>query len=786
MDCLIVGYNESVFEEDVNRMKSMGTNSISFKDFGLGYINYKDKPYRALDILTHFYYEKQDTNKHIFHNADVLWQVIMYLGTSLNKHGFSFDYINLFQFEKDKLKEKLLNEDIKAIAITTTIYVSVHPILEVVSFVRKYNKTAKIIVGGPYISKQCEEMDNATNQSIFKLIDADFYINSLEGEATLLNLIKEIKGNEQYESIDNIAYRCGDDYIFTNTSKESNSLEENMIDYTLFPKEHIGETVNIRTSKSCPFACAYCGFPLRAEKYSFISVERVERELNALRDIGSIKYINFIDDTFNIPKERFKHILEMMIRNKYDFKWYSFYRSDFGDEEIIDLMKAAGCIGVFLGVESANNDMLKRMNKTAKVENYIKTIPYLKKVGIKIFVSTIIGFPGETYESAKETFDFMEETKPDFFRPQIWWSDPLTPILQKKEEYSIKGLGFNWTHYSMDSHTAYDLFEKTFLAIENSIWIPDPGFNAYGMYYLLQRGMTMQQVETFLKCFNAAVKYKILNPGKENICGQVLDNLRRSCLFDNGEVTEISQLDELSGARYKEAEKYWIKVFASYKKSTDKLNNSKDELLSCNTVSYKLSQDFAVSENYKDILLAAYGLVLSKINILEKVTILTADDNEYVFPVVLDIIDGKTVENFINEIGKNIEEAGRHRTYALNILTNPIRMQEYGLQCPEFTYGFLETKSEHTQMIDRLGYFPGIYEQTGITFRVVNNDSECKLFFDYKDSLYTAEDIQKIGNYMIAILKILNEKADIPLADVKVSESENKWLNGLEEEEFNF
>ena len=786
MDCLIIGYNESIFDEDVERMKSMGTDSISFKDFGLGYINYNNKPYRALDILTHFYHENKEGNTRIFHNADVLWQVIMYLGTCLNKNGFSFDYINLFQLEKEALKEKLLKEDIEAIAITTTIYVSVHPILEVVSFVRKYNKTAKIIVGGPYISKQCEEMDTASNQSIFKLIDADFYINSLEGEATLLNLLREIKGNGQYDGIDNIAYRSGDDYIFTKTSKETNSLEDNMIDYSLFPKEHIGETVNIRTSKSCPFSCAYCGFPLRAEKYTFITVERVEKELNALRDVGTVKYLNFIDDTLNIPKDRFKEMLQMMIRNKYNFKWYSFYRSDFGDEEIIDLMKAAGCIGVFIGVESANDDMLKRMNKTARVEHYLKAIPYLKKVGITIFVSTIVGFPGETYETAKETIDFIEETKPDFFRPQIWWSDPLTPILQKKDEYGIKGLGFNWTHYTMDSKTAYDIFEKTFLSVENSIWVPDPGFNAYGMYYLMQRGMTKKQVETFLQCFISAVKYRILNPGKDNISGQVLDNLRNSCRFDTNEVQNITQIEELSGKRYKEAEKYWISEFNLYNNFVNTSLSNKIEITNNKTLSYKLKFDYTAGRNYRDVMIAAYSLVLSKLNIFDKITILTADDNDYVFPIILDINDKKVAGDFIDEIGIKMAEASRHRTYALNILENPVRMKEYGLQCPKFTYGFLETNGNEIQMVDRVNYFPGIYDEIGITFRLVKDNLDYQLFFDYNDSMYSFEDVDKIGNYMLAIIKILYDNPDILLEDVKVGEREDKLLSQFEEEEFNF
>jgi radical SAM superfamily enzyme YgiQ (UPF0313 family) len=229
----------------------------------------------------------------------------------------------------------------------------------------------------------------------------------------------------------------------------------------------------------------------------------------------------------------------MMIRNNYDFQWYCFYRCDFGDEETIELMKAAGCIGVFLGVESANNTMLERMNKTSRLEHYLLSIPLLKKAGISIFVSTIIGFPGETYATAKETMDFIEETSPEFFRPQIWWSDPLTPISRQKEVYGIKGLGFNWHHNTMDANTAYELFERTFFSVGNSVWVPDPGFNAYGMYYLLQRGMSLDQVKTFLTCFNAVVKEQLLFPEKDTIEPHLLQNLRISCQYDRPHETPI-------------------------------------------------------------------------------------------------------------------------------------------------------------------------------------------------------------------------------------------------------
>jgi radical SAM superfamily enzyme YgiQ (UPF0313 family) len=91
-------------------------------------------------------------------------------------------------------------------------------------------------------------------------------------------------------------------------------------------------------------------------------------------------------------------------------------------------MGKAGCEGVFLGVESGSDQMLERMNKTARRADYMKSIPLLRQAGISTYASLIVGFPGETLETVQETMSFVEEARPDFFRAQLWYCDPLTPI----------------------------------------------------------------------------------------------------------------------------------------------------------------------------------------------------------------------------------------------------------------------------------------------------------------------------------------------------------------------
>jgi anaerobic magnesium-protoporphyrin IX monomethyl ester cyclase len=533
IDCLIIGFNDSDFGDYVQMVKSMGQDSGAYRDLNMAFIEYEGKPYRSMDILNRFYAEDKLNPPKPFHNADFLWPVVTYLGSYLAQRDFTFDYVNLFHKEKDQLREKLEKNNIRTIAITTTLYVSPHPVLEIVSFIKKYNDTAKILVGGPYINNQPKLGNDAALQRLFKYLGADIYVISSEGEAALVNTITALRDNTSLDNVDNIAYKKDDEYVLTRTSIESNPLEDNPVNYSLFPKEAVSEFVTLRTAKSCPFSCSFCGFPQRAGKYKYTGVDLVEAEFNRIRDVGTVTTLTFIDDTFNVPKERFKEILRMMIRNNYGFKWNSFFRSDHSDEETIELMGKAGCEGVFLGIESGSDVMLKTMNKTSRRHNYMKAIPLLRDAGVSTHANFIVGFPGETEETVAESVSLIEEARPDFFRAQLWYADPVTPIWKKKDEYGVKGMAFNWSHDTMDYQTACDLVEQMFINVKNSVWLQQHGFEQWSCFYLQRKGMTMDQIKTFLKCFNAIVKEKLINPENREIPASLLEDLRMSARFDN-------------------------------------------------------------------------------------------------------------------------------------------------------------------------------------------------------------------------------------------------------------
>ncbi len=797
IDCLIIGFNDSSFEEYEAMVRSMGVESGAYRDLSLAFIDYEGKPQRSMDILNHFYLENNGHGEKAkpLHNADFLWPVVTYLTTYLARRGHSYDYVNLFHLEKEKLREKLQREDILTIAVTTTLYVSPYPILEIISFIREHNKTAQILVGGPFIHGQIKDHDELSLQRLFKMIGADIYVISQEGEAALVNIIRTLKNRGNLDKVDNIAYRSGDKYIRTAESIESNPLEENMVDYALFPSNEIGEFVSLRTAKSCPFSCAFCGFPQRAGKYKYESVELVEGELNRLRDIGTVTTLTFLDDTFNVPKERFKEILRMMIRNQYGFKWNSFYRSDHGDEEAIELMGKAGCEGVFLGVESGSDEMLLRMNKTARQKHYLKAIPLLKAAGVSTHANVIVGFPGETYETVQETVDFIEEAKPDFFRAQLWYADPVTPIWEKRDQYGVKGTAFNWSHNTMDFETACDLIDKMFVSVENSIWLPQNGFEQWSTFYLQRKGMTLDQIKTFLKCFNAVIKQKLTFPGKKEIEPKLFESLKQSCEFDRSERPDMSPVEIFTG--YETARKYWLGEFGG------DVPASHIEMLADHegsVIEERVTTSFPVSslvsnglslrpeEDWPTFILAAFGALLLRLNGQEDVTVVSSFDEgvEPPLPLRLKPSWSSTFAEFLQSVRQKAVQGAAQRTYALHILTNPLRLAEYGCKPPILDLGF--TCSEAGRKHEA-GLYPEVDNKLKLVLNVTRDADELSFAFSYMKSWFKEETIVRLGSYLDSIFKEVAINPTVMIGEIVLDSGERESDSAIEQdanEAFNF
>jgi len=233
-----------------------------------------------------------------------------------------------------------------------------------------------------------------------------------------------------------------------------------------------------------------------------------------------VRNVVFIDDTFNVPLPRFKDICRLMIERDYQFNWFSYFRCSNSDEEAIELMARSGCKGVFLGIESGSPAILKNMNKAATIEKYATGIRLLHDAGILTFGSFIAGFPGETDDTVAESVQFIREHRPTFYRTQLWYCEPRTPIDRQRAKFGITGDGFVWSHASMDSLKGMEHIERMFLGIDESVWLPQWSFDFWFIPYALGRGLSTTQFRDFVRRANALLALEVAS----------VDPLRRRAL----------------------------------------------------------------------------------------------------------------------------------------------------------------------------------------------------------------------------------------------------------------
>lgn len=519
IDCLLIGHNEMNFEDYEAAVRQMGTDSGAYRDLNLNFIKQDNKPYSITDIFNEVFSSQGEkrTSGRSREISDYFSATIAYLGSYLAGNGLTFDFVHSYQDEKEQLKEKLKRENILVVAITTTFYVAVLPILEIIDFIKSWNKTAKIVLGGPFVLNQVHNQSAAELKFLFTdIIGADFYVYSSQGEETLINIIRSLKNCSPIHHIRNIYYKTGTGLLSTSFEEEGNKLSSNMVNWGLF-SDRLGEYAMIRTAISCPFSCSFCSYPEYAGTFQSAGAAEIEQELNSLKRVEKTKYLYFINDTINVPVKGFKEILRMMIKNKYGFKWHAYFRCQYADEEMVALMKESGCIGVYLGLESGSNRVLANMNKGVKVEDYYKGVELLKKHGIITHGSFIIGFPGETLDTVRDTVGFIEECGLDFYRAQLWYCSPVTPIYKEREKYDLQGMSFDWSHATMDVKTACDQVEDVFLKVKESVSVPTYNFDFHNLLKYIYPGMNIGSVRTLVKMFNKGIEQKLRNPARQEV-----------------------------------------------------------------------------------------------------------------------------------------------------------------------------------------------------------------------------------------------------------------------------
>jgi len=437
-------------------------------------------------------------------------------------------------------------------------------------------------------------------------------------------------------------------------------------------------------------------------------------------------------------------------------------------------MKEAGCEGVFLGIESGSDEMLARMNKTARRKDYEQAISLFRAAEISTYASLIIGFPGETAKTVQETIDLLEEMRPDFFRAQLWYCDPITPIWDKRLEYDIQGSFFNWSHSTMDAKTACDWIDYLFLAVENSIWLPQHGFEQWSTFYLQRKGMTAIAIKRFLKYFNALVKEKLLYPGKREINPMLLKNLERSCQFDHPQHIEPDILQLFSGSSYIAAERFWLEEFSFVHQINGTIRESTAEedqrLVGGSRIIDKVLLNqlgFAKQKLLPFVILAAYSVLLSRLSGQADTQLIIAIQPPQlgnVIPLRLHMLQDMSFKEFVQFVEQKYHTAMQYQLYAFQVLKSPLKTLEKLHPYFEagFYYGERTVDRDITDLEEALRFYPDI----GLILQMIKSEEDAEVRLLYKKGWYREETIEKLGSYLRSILEEGSKKTEIRLGQL--------------------
>jgi radical SAM superfamily enzyme YgiQ (UPF0313 family) len=212
----------------------------------------------------------------------------------------------------------------------------------------------------------------------------------------------------------------------------------------------------IVTSRGCPAGCTYC---IKHVSYQFTarvrSPELMIEEMKQLKKLG-IHNIHMYSDLFTVSREQVMELCRRMMDEDLQIKWTCNSRVDYVDEEMLALMGKAGCHWISWGIESGSEQILRHAHKGAYPEKVEQSLKWAKKAGIMNWGYFIIGLPGETEETIRQTIDFAKRLPLDIALFHVAAPYPGTPFFFEvvKEGWFRKGT--RWEMVDMDKGTVLD------------------------------------------------------------------------------------------------------------------------------------------------------------------------------------------------------------------------------------------------------------------------------------------------------------------------------------------
>lgn len=351
---------------------------------------------------------------------------LLYMAAWLHSHGHQAQIVDLSSVPQTEWGDAIPLAEIYGFSTLTTTY---HRTLEVLEAVRTVNPTARTVAGGPHASALPEHVSR----------DFDFVIVG-EGERPILRLLQALQEGEVSPRILNEPPVADLDSLpFPDYS---------MVDINSYRRVVAGRpSLSILSSRGCPYRCVFCNSIVmgRGRNVRFRSAANVVQEIRLLKATWGVNSYRFQDDIFTLNVPRLREITAMLRNEAITYRCFG--RADRCSPEVADLLYEGGCKHISFGVESGSPVILERMQKGQTIAQIRWGIANAKSAGLIVRIYLIVGFPGESWETVRETVDLMLECAPDEFSVYPLIPYPGTLVYEQPQMFGITAINPDLSQY---------------------------------------------------------------------------------------------------------------------------------------------------------------------------------------------------------------------------------------------------------------------------------------------------------------------------------------------------
>jgi anaerobic magnesium-protoporphyrin IX monomethyl ester cyclase len=368
---------------------------------------------------------------------------VLYIGALLKREGFEVAVLDgeIEGLSVRETAQRILDTkpDVVGFSLMTPQLMTA---LATSALLKQSRPNLTIVLGGAHV--------DSTKGDAFEIADCfDFAIHG-EGEYPMVEVCRNIRDKgklgpngienlqECIQEVPNVVYRDRQTReIVTNAARaflmdldQLPSVDYDMVNMNNYTVPTLkGRVISMMLSRGCPFKCTYCDAPITmGKKIRFWSMDRIVADIKFYKEKYGVSDFSFRDSTFTAKKTWVAEFCQRLIDANLNIRWRINTRANLVPPPLLELMAKAGCYTINFGVESGDDEILRRIKKEVDLEEVIDAFERCRKLGIRTYATFLMGSPGETEDSARRTLQFSKRIRPSLAMFFVATCYPGTPM----------------------------------------------------------------------------------------------------------------------------------------------------------------------------------------------------------------------------------------------------------------------------------------------------------------------------------------------------------------------